>query len=224
MALLPPMMQTLLGYPVVTAGLVSMPRGIGSFAAMFFVGRLVGRVDTRLILATGLSISAIALYQMMHFDLAMNSHPLIWSGLIQGLGIGLIFVPLSALAFATVPPHLRSEGSAVYTLIRNLGASVGISMIQAMLTDNQARMHESLAGQVDPADPVVRQGLGAALHSTAGMVSLNGEISRQAAMVAYDDAFKLMFIVTLACMPMLLLMRGPKKQTGAQEDLHVAVE
>jgi DHA2 family multidrug resistance protein len=223
MALLPPMMQVLLGYPVVTAGLVSMPRGIGSFVAMFFVGRLVGRIDTRLILATGLSISSIALYQMMHFDLSMNSQPMIWSGLIQGLGIGLIFVPLSALAFATIPPHLRSEGSAVYTLVRSLGASVGISLVQAMLTDNAAAMHSSLAGMIDPADPMVRQGLGAALKSTPGLLALNGEISRQAAMVSYVDAFKLMFIVTLACMPMLLLMRGPKKQT-AKEDLHVAVE
>jgi DHA2 family multidrug resistance protein len=223
MALLPPMMQVLLGYPVVTAGLVSMPRGIGSFFAMFFVGRLVGRIDTRMILATGLAISSIALYQMMHFDLSMDARPMIWSGLIQGLGIGLIFVPLSALAFATVPPHLRSEGSAVYTLIRSLGASVGISMVQALLTDNAAAMHASLAAQIDPANPLVRQGLGAALRSTAGMVGLNGEISRQAAMVSYVDSFKLMFIVTLACMPMLLLMRGPKKQSS-REDLHAAVE
>jgi DHA2 family multidrug resistance protein len=223
MAVLPPMMQVLLGYPVVTAGLVSMPRGLGSFISMFFVGRLIGRVDTRLILAVGLMISAVSLYQMMHFDLSMTSQPLIVSGLVQGLGIGLIFVPMSALAFATVPPHLRSEGSAVYTLVRNLGAAVGISIVQALISTNNEAMHSSLAAQIDPANPVVRDALGPMLNSTAGLMALNGQISRQAAMVAYVDIFKLMFIVTLACLPMLLLMRGPKRKAGG-EDLHVAVE
>lgn len=225
MALLPPMMQVLLGYPVLTAGLVSMPRGLGSFVAMFVVGRLVSKIDTRLILFTGLAISAIALHQMMGFDLSMNSTPLMVSGLIQGFGIGLIFVPLSTLAFATVPAHLRPEGSAVYTLIRNLGSGVGISIMQALVVSNTQAMHESLAGGVIPSDQVVRNTMSSIfnLQSTAGLSALNGEITRQATMVAYVDAFKLMFFVTLACMPMLLLMRPAKRKAG-EDQLHVAVE
>ena len=113
MALLPPMMQGLMGYPVLTSGLVSMPRGLGSLIAMVLVGQLIGRVDTRLILLVGLTLSAFALWQMMHFDLSMSQGPFIVSGFIQGLGIGLIFVPLSTLAFATIPAHLRAEGSSV---------------------------------------------------------------------------------------------------------------
>jgi DHA2 family multidrug resistance protein len=224
MALLPPMMQTLMGYPVLTAGLVTMPRGIGSFVAMFIVGQLVGRVDTRLILLTGLGLSCIALWQMMHFDLSMSPMPIIVSGVIQGLGIGLLFVPLSTLAFATVSPALRAEGSAVYTLIRNLGSSVGISIMQALVVSNTQAMHASLAGRLDPADPVVRSGLPGFfdLHTAAGRLALNAEITRQANMVAYVDDFKLMFIITIACMPMLLLMRRPRR-AGA-EPVHAAVE
>ena len=105
MALLPPMMQVLMGYPVLKSGLVSMPRGLGSFIAMFAVGRLIGKVDTRLILFAGLLISCVALLQMVNFDLSMTTGPFIVSGIIQGLGVGLLFVPLSTLAFATIPPH-----------------------------------------------------------------------------------------------------------------------
>jgi DHA2 family multidrug resistance protein len=180
-------------------------------------------VDTRLILAAGLAINTVASWQMMHFDLSMDATPLIVSGLIQGFGIGLIFVPLSTLAFATLPPHLRPEGSSVYTLIRNLGAGVGISLMQASLFRNMSAMHESLAGKIDPANPVVRDGLGPLLSSVPGLSMLNGEITRQAAMVSYVDAFKLMMVVNLICLPMLLFMRAPKRQ-ARQEEVHVAVE
>ncbi len=216
MALLPPMMQTLMGYPVLTSGLISMPRGLGSFCAMFVVGRLIGKVDTRLILLTGLTLSAIALWQMTHFDLSMNSMPFITSGIIQGFGIGLIFVPLSTLAFATIPPHLRAEGSSVYTLIRNLGAAVGISMMQALIVSNTQAMHESLAADVNPSDPVVASTLGHQidLFSTLGLATINGEITRQSTMVAFVDDFRLMLIVTILCAPMLLLMRKPKERAA----------
>jgi DHA2 family multidrug resistance protein len=224
MALLPPMMQVLLGYPVLTSGLVSMPRGVGSFVAMFAVGRLIGRVDTRLILFTGLSISCIALWQMMHFDLSMTTQPFIVSGIIQGLGIGLLFVPLSTLAFATVPAHLRPEGSSIYTLIRNLGSSVGISIMNALVVSNTQTMHASIAAQAIPSDATFRATLPAMFNpaTTAGVSALNGEVTRQATMIAYIDDFKLMFIITIACMPMLLLMRKPR-QTGG-EPLHAAID
>ncbi|HEX3367648.1 MDR family MFS transporter [Phenylobacterium sp.] len=224
MALLPPMMQTLLGYPVLTSGLVSMPRGVGSFVAMFAVGRLIGKVDTRLILFTGLLISCAALWQMMNFDLSMTVWPFVTSGIIQGLGIGLLFVPLSTLAFATVPPHLRPEGSGVYTLIRNLGSSVGISIMNALVVANTQTMHDSLASKVVTSDAVVRATLPGAFNpaTAAGITALNGEVTRQASMVAYVDDFRLMFIITIACMPMLLLMRKPRPVGG--EPLHAVVD
>ena len=214
MALLPPMMQMLMGYPVLTAGLVSMPRGVGSFLAMFAVGQLIGKVDTRVILLTGLTLSGIALWQMTQFDLTMQSGPFMISGIIQGFGIGLIFVPLSTLAFATVPPHLRAEGSSVYTLVRNLGAAVGISIMQTLIVTNTQSVHESLAAKINPSDPAVQAGLGGNfdLANPAGIAALNGEITRQATMVAYLDDFRLMLVVTIVCAPMLLLMRKPQKR------------
>jgi DHA2 family multidrug resistance protein len=224
MALLPPMMQVLLGYPVLTSGLVSMPRGLGSFVAMFLVGRLIGKVDTRMILMAGLMLSCVALWQMMNFDLSMTEWPFITSGIVQGLGIGLLFVPLSTLAFATIPPHLRPEGSSVYTLVRNLGSSVGISIMNALVIANTQTMHASLAAKVVTSDAVVRATLPRMLDPStpAGITSLNGEITRQASMVAYVDDFRLMLIITIACMPMLLLMRKPRPVGG--EPLHAIVD
>jgi DHA2 family multidrug resistance protein len=224
MALLPPMMQVLLGYPVLTSGLVSMPRGVGSFAAMFLVGRLIGKVDTRLILMAGLMLSCVALWQMLNFNLSMTVWPFVTSGIIQGLGIGLLFVPLSTLAFATIPPHLRPEGSSVYTLVRNLGSSVGISIMNALVVANTQTVHASLAGKVVTSDAMVRATLPRAFDpsSAAGITALNGEITRQASMVAYVDDFRLMLIITIACMPMLLLMRKPRRAGG--EPLHAAID
>src|SRR4029077_9069438 len=132
--------------------------------AMFVVGRLIGKVDTRLILFTGLSMSAAALWMMIGFDLTMGSGPFVWSGILQGFGIGLIFVPLSTLAFATVPPHLRAEGSAVYTLIRSLGAAVGISIMQMFVVSNTQAMHESMAGKINLSDPAVMADLVQSYH------------------------------------------------------------
>lgn len=215
MALLPPMMQSLMGYPVLTSGLVAMPRGVGSFAAMFIVGRLVGKVDTRLILLTGLSIGAVAQWMMTQFDLSMNMTPFMVAGVIQGFGIGLLFVPLSVLAFATLPPHLRAEGSSFYTLVRSLGASVGISIMQALTVSNAQSAHQALADHINPADPVVAAALAgqADVATSAGAAMLNGEVTRQATMIAYVDDFWLMMVLTALCIPMLLLMRPPKKRT-----------
>jgi DHA2 family multidrug resistance protein len=221
MALLPPMMQGLMGYPVLLSGLVSMPRGLGSLIAMFLVGQLIGRVDTRLILLVGLTLSAFSLWQMLQFDLSMPKGPFMVSGFFQGLGIGLIFVPLSTLAFATIPARLRAEGSSVYTLIRNLGASAGISIMGAVLVNNNQQAHSDLTAHLDPANTVVQNSLGVGFEHGPQLEAINGEITRQAAMVAYLDDFKLMLIITLACIPMLLLMRAPK---AAGRPTHVEVD
>jgi DHA2 family multidrug resistance protein len=212
MAVLPSMMQVLMGYPALTAGLVSLPRGIGSFLAMTVVGRLIGRVDTRVIVFAGLSFSGVSLWQMMDFDLAMTKQSFVIAGLIQGFSLALMFVPLSALAFATLPPRLRFEASAAFALIRSLGAAGGISVVNALIVANTQAMHASMAAKVIASDPVVRDTLPRALDPTVttGALVLNGEITRQATMVAYLDAFRLMFIMTLICIPMLLFMRPPK--------------
>ncbi len=207
MALLPPVMQGPMGYSVFGAGLVMMPRGLGSFLAMFVVGRLVGRVDTRLILMAGLGLCSLALLQMSHFSLTMDAWPFVTSGIIQGLGIGLLFVPLSVTAFATLPASMRSEGTAVYTLIRNMGSSVGISLMEALDTQQAAVAHADMASQLSPGNPSQ-----SALMPSMGnsLAALNGEITRQASMVALVDVFRLMLLLTICIAPLLLIMRKPK--------------
>ncbi|HEY3798494.1 MAG TPA: DHA2 family efflux MFS transporter permease subunit [Caulobacteraceae bacterium] len=211
MALMPPVMQGVMGYSVFGAGLVMMPRGLGSFAAMFVVGRLVGRIDTRLILLTGLALCGAAMLQMTHFDLSMDSMPFVTSGIIQGLGIGLLFVPLSVTAFATLTPGLRAEGTSMYTLVRNIGSSVGISMMAALESKETSVAHADLAAQIQPGNPVVGM-LPPALNpaTSGGLAGLNGEITRQAAMVGLIDVFHLMLLMTVALVPLLLIMRAPK--------------
>jgi DHA2 family multidrug resistance protein len=216
MALMPPVMQGLMGYSVFGAGLVMMPRGLGSFAAMFVVGRLVGRVDTRLILGVGLALCGLSLWQMTHFDLSMDSMPFVTTGIIQGLGIGLLFVPLSVTAFATLTPALRSEGTSVYTLVRNLGSSVGISLMQALDTRQTSVAHADMAAQVQPGNPVFAAGVG-----PMDLATLNGEITRQAAMVALIDVFKLMLLLTFAIAPLLFIMRKPKAVAASPAEVAV---
>ena len=226
LALLPPMMENLLGYPVVTTGVVSMPRGLGSFAAMFIVGQLVGRIDVRLILLAGLLLSAYAVLQMSHFNLQMTSMPIITSGLMQGLGTGLLFVPLSTVAFATLPQHLRTEAAGFYTLIRNIGSSIGISIMQVILSNNLNQAHADLVTHVRPDNPLFRMPQARVdLMSLTGLRAINGEITRQAAMIAYVDDFRLMLWITLAAIPLLIFMRPPRRNAAATKpDLHAAID
>ncbi len=227
-ALLPPLMQVVLGYPVLTSGLVSMPRGLGSMTAMFIVGRLSNRVGTRNMLLAGLAVSILSYWEMSHFDLSMSSGPLIVAGILQGFGMGMVFVPMTILAFATLPIRLRPEGSSAFTLMRNLGASVGISITNALLVANTSTMHASLAAKIIPSNAVVHAAAthgGIDLSTVGGLSALNSEITRQATMVAYLDDFRLMFFIAIACIPLLLMMRKPRRAPGAEpEPIHAAVE
>ncbi|WP_374574123.1 DHA2 family efflux MFS transporter permease subunit [Phenylobacterium sp.] len=210
LALLPPMMQVVLGYPVAFAGLVSAPRGLGSFTAMFAVGQLITRVNTRLIILTGLAISAYSMWQMSHFNLQMGTGLIIESGFLSGIGTGLIFVPLSTLAFATVKPEHRAEGAGLYTLIRNMGSAAGISIMQARYISGIEVHHATLVEHARPDNPLYQAYAPGALSSPSAMAAFNGLITRQAEMASYVDAFRLMLFLSFACAPLVLLMRSPK--------------
>ncbi|HZV92297.1 MAG TPA: DHA2 family efflux MFS transporter permease subunit, partial [Caldimonas sp.] len=136
LALLPPLLQDLLGYPVVLTGLVTAPRGLGTLAAMLVVTRLMGKVDTRWIIAAGFAMTAFSLWQMTHFYLQMGTASVVWSGLTQGFGTGFVYVPLATITFATLSPQFRNEGTAVFSLVRNIGSSVGISVVTTLLVRN----------------------------------------------------------------------------------------
>jgi DHA2 family multidrug resistance protein len=209
LALLPPLLQDLMQYPVVLTGLVTAPRGLGTLAAMVVVGRLMGRVDTRWIIAAGFAMTAWSLWVMSGFYLQMDTWQVILSGLVQGFGTGFVYVPLAAVTFATLSPELRNEGTALFSLVRNIGSSIGISVVVALLTRNTQLMHSRIAEQVTPF-------AGAALHPIAGvgwpgaeqLAALNASVTAQAAMIAYNNDFKLMMVLTLCAVPLVALLRG----------------
>ena len=140
-ALLPPMLQNLMGYPVATTGLVTAPSGAGTMVAMLLAGRLLRWIDARALLAAGFAISAFALWQMMQYTIVLSPADIVWPGIVRGFGLGLVFVPLSALTFSTLAPALRADSTATYSLMRNIGSSIGISLIQTLLTRNTQVAH-----------------------------------------------------------------------------------
>jgi DHA2 family multidrug resistance protein len=213
LALLPPLLQELMNYPVVLTGLVTAPRGMGTLAAMLIVGRLIGRIDTRLIIAAGLGITALSLWQMTGFYLQMDTSMVIWTGLAQGLGAGMVYVPLATVAFATLAPAHRNEGTAVFSLIRNIGSSIGIAMVTTMLTRNTQVMHSRLAEHVTPyLDPLHP----AAATTLQGMAALNRTVTNQAMMIAYNNDFKMMMILSLCAIPLVVLVRPAGPAPGAE--------
>jgi DHA2 family multidrug resistance protein len=223
MSLLPTFLQSLMGYPVIYTGIVTAPRGIGTMIAMVVVGRLVQRVDLRLIMATGFALTATALWQMTHITLQMDSTLVIVSGFIQGVGIGFTFVPLSAATFATLAPRLRNQGTPVYSLLRNIGASVGISIVQALLTHGTAQAQAQLASTVAPGNQGLL-GLPAALSpdTPTGVAMLTSELVRQSALIGYVNDFWILTAVTACVIPLLLLIRRPARaaQEGPAEVPH----
>jgi DHA2 family multidrug resistance protein len=216
LTLQPQMLQGILGYPVITTGIVTAPRGIGTMIAMMIVGRIITIVDARLIILFGLSLTALSLWQMTGFSLQMDMGPVIWTGLLQGFGLGFVFVPLSTIAFATLAGQYRTEGSSIFSLMRNVGSSIGISVVEAMLTEKTQILHANLVEHVRPDNPLLRDPAFAHsydLASSAGLAALNAMITRQASMLAYLNDFWLMMLVTLATLPLLLLLRRPKQNS-----------
>ena len=216
LALLPPMLEGLMGYPVVLTGLVTAPRGLGTMISMITVGQLIKRVDPRILIGTGLAIAAYSTYRMSGFSLGMDESLVIRTGFIQGMGTGLVFVPLSTVAFATLDSRLRNEGAAMFTLIRNIGSAIGISVLQFMTIRNADTVHSRLVEGVRPDNPAMGFAMpGFDFGSMADLARLNGEITRQASMVSYIDAFYALFVVTLITAPLILLMRPPRKGAKA---------
>ncbi|MCY6412638.1 DHA2 family efflux MFS transporter permease subunit [Acinetobacter sp. VNH17] len=211
LALVPPMLQHEMGYPVMTTGMVTAPRGAGTMLAMMLVGRLSGKVDARLIMACGLGLTAFSLWQMTNFSLLMSENLIITSGFIQGFGIGLAYVPLSTLAFATLSPALRNEGTAFFNLLRNIGSAIGISIVQTLLTQNTQILHSHMVEHITPYNLGDTAFYAHHLNpnTQAGLQSINHMVTKQAAMIAYINDYKLMMVITLAVIPLLLLLRKP---------------
>ena len=219
LALVPTMLQSLMDYPVFTTGLITSPRGVGTMAAMFIVGRLINRVDNRLIILSGLLMTVVSLWQMTGFSLQMGMAPVITSGLLQGFGLGCTFVPLNTLALSNLPRHILTQGTALRSLMRNLGGSIGISVFEALLTQNTQIVHSRLVEHLRPDNPLARAPFLSApfsLTNPTGIAALNAEVTRQAAMVAYIDVYTFMMMIVVVTIPLLLLVRVPRRRRAAQ--------
>ncbi len=220
-ALIPQLLQNLLGYPVMTAGELSMPRGAGSIAGALLVARLMGRFDARAIMLTGIALVSISMWWMLGFSLYMDRSIVIWTGMLQGFGVMLTFIPLNTQLFTSVPIALRTEAMAFFSLVRSVAGSIGISVVTALLARNIQANHSTLAEHANVFNPTLSDpalhGLWS-LHSQTGLMALDAEINRQAAMIAYIDDFKMMMIAMLATAPLLLFLKGGRVRQGSKAE------
>ncbi len=217
LALLPPLLQNLYGYSVLDAGILTAPRGVGTLISMLLTGRLVGKVDLRALVALGLALLGWSLHMMAGFAIEMGEGPIIWSGFIQGLGLGLVFVTMQSLAFATLAPEMRTHAASMLNLSRNIGGSIGISLVTTLLARNMQIAHSDMAGHVtEQVLPTISQGVIAQLGLPASSAAAlaNAEITRQAAFIAYIDDFWIMMWLTFASIPLVLLLK-PGSGQGA---------
>ena len=207
--LMPPFLQQLMGYPVLTTGIVLAPRGAGMMVSMMLVSRLIGRIDSRLLIALGFGLCALSLWDMTTFDFNVSESHIVWNGVLLGFGLGLVFPPLTVLTFATLPPRLRTEGAAINALLRNLGASVGIAVLISMLASNTQQNRADIVEKFTPFHPGWPLGRGLPGADPAMLAVWDAEINRQAALIGYLNDFRVMMICSLVLIPLLFLMRRP---------------
>jgi DHA2 family multidrug resistance protein len=215
-ALLPSFMQSLMGYSALQSGIASMPRGVASLLAFLVVPFFMSRFSSRLIIFVGLVLTLAASWMMSGFDLSMTAGPIMAALFVQGLGSGLLFTPLGVQAFATIDPKHRTDASIVSAMMRNLGGSAVISIMQALLSRDASLAHARLAERVAGGDPVLRATLPKTmdLSTVAGLQSLNAEVTRQASMISYDNIFSWMIPGIILLTPLVFLIGRDRMRTG----------
>ncbi len=210
------MLQELMNYPVIHAGTISAPRGMGTMLSMVFVGALIRRVDHRLLMLIGLAFCASGMYLLTQMSLDTDSSIIVNSGLLHGFSGGFIFVPLSIVVFSTLDVRQRDEGSALFALTRNVGAAIGISYLQNLTIRNAARVQSRLAEGISPGNPLLElRAPSLDLTDPTSAAGLMAQIGRHATMVAYVDSFWLLLVLTLLMMPLVLLIKPPKGNMAA---------
>jgi len=225
MALITPFMQTLLGYPIQTAGFLLGSRGVGTLLTMMAAPRLMRMVESRYLILCGLLLSGGTLYMMTGWSLDTTQYTIVTTSIVQGVGLGLLFVPITSVAFSTLPGNMRNGGAAMTTLLRNIGSSVGISMVIANLTDKTTEMHARLTESVTPFNnalqmPDVASHLN--MQSDMGRALLDVIVTQQAAMIAYINDYKVLMALTLAMVPLVLII-GTTKRKLSEQDLEDSV-
>ncbi len=226
-ALLAPYLQKLSGYSVRAAGLEMAPRGFGTMAAMLICGRIGTKIDVRLQMLVGIVLLVLSLYWMTLWTPDVSSAWILTVIVVQGAGIGLVFMPLQLIAFATLSPTLRGDGAAAMSLTRNIGMAIGTSVTAAIVTQMSQYEHAVLSYFVTPFAHVFTSSAMASIDPTTaeGAQRMSAMIDRQASIIGYGDAFKALMLSSVPCVFLLFLMRKPKVQPKADpSEAHVAMD
>jgi MFS transporter, DHA2 family, multidrug resistance protein len=215
LALLAPYLQTLMNYPVALAGIALAPRGAGLMIAAMICGRVMGKISARLLVGTGFVVGAYALREMTLWTPDTSEATVMTVGFIQGISIGFLAIPINIIAFATLPSAIRTEATSIYSLMRNLGSAIGISITGALLQTNTQVNHALIAEGITPFNRTLQHGAAAQIWDTGsvpGMTLLNEQVTQQARIIAYIDDFKLMLVLAIIVLPLLLFVRPSRPQ------------
>jgi DHA2 family multidrug resistance protein len=229
MALSSPYLQNVIGYPIITAGVLLASRGCGTFVAMMLVGRLMRYIEARTLIISGLSLTALSLFYMTYWTDQTQVPEIVTISVIQGFGFGLVFVPLSTVSFLTLPGNLRTDGTSMLTLLRNVASSVGISIVIAQLTEGGRRIYAILSEHINPFNQALQ------MPDVAGMINLNSDKGRamadvivglQAQIIAFARDYQLVMFFILCSIPLALMIGSTKaalRKQAAGPDQHAAV-
>ena len=226
-SLMAPWLQNLANYPVETAGLIMAPRGIGTMVSMVLAGRVATRIDPRAAMAFGILCVVWSIWEMTTWTPDISHAWLIFTISVQGFGLGFLFIPLQMVAFATLPVMLRTDGAGLFSLARNIGAAIGVSVTSGMLAHNAQALHAEIGASVTPFNRALQDGgavnhyLNPATHHGAAM--LDQIINQQAQIIAYVDDYRMMIFTTLPALLLLFLMRRPRQAPRATEQ-HAALD
>jgi len=227
LVLLPIMLQVLLGYPALAAGLALFPRGLGSFLAMPLVGVIIARTDARKMLAIGLTVASFTLFQLSWLNLNTGYWDVFWPQFIQGASLALLFVPLTTATMDPIPVQEMGNATSLFNLLRNIGGSAGIAISDTYLFRRQQIHSDLLSGHVSSYSPqamamiaglrsaLVSRGQDAATALHQAYAAMFGMVQRQAAMLSFVDTFRLLGVIFLALLPLLLLMRRPAQKRAS---------
>lgn len=218
MALVTPFMQNLLGYPIQTAGFLLGTRGVGTLLTMMAAPRLMRIIEPRYLILGGLMITAATLYEMTGWSLDVQQSVIVITNVVQGVGLGLLFVPVTSVAFSTLAGNLRNGATSMTTLLRNIGSSIGISMMIANLTSKTTLMHERIGDGITPFNNALQmQDVATTLNlaTDSGKAMLDSVITQQAALIAYLNDFKLLMVLTILTMPLVMLIGTTKAAPSA---------
>jgi DHA2 family multidrug resistance protein len=229
MALSSPYLQNVIGYPIITAGLLLASRGCGTFVAMMLVGRMMRHIEARTLIIAGLSITCLSLFYMTGWTDQTGVSEIVTLSIAQGFGFGLVFVPLSTVAFLTLPNHLRTDGTSMLTLLRNVASSIGISVVIAQLTEGSRRAYAVLSEHVTPFNHAMQmpdvRGL-IDMSSDQGRAMMDALVNIQAQIIAFSHDYQLVMVVTLCAIPLAVMIGSTKatlrSQSAAPE--HAVIE